>query len=286
MEGYIYRITNLVNNKVYIGSSVRKLRIQEHMNMHIRGQKIIKRAILKYGIENFKSEKLAVYNISDRNELYNKEQDYLDMYFAQEYINKENNLFRKLTYNIKPTAKGGSCWKEDRKIEFSIKRKGEKRPVRNPRTLERMRKTLSKNFKLLRENKMRNSGIIYKIKNDLTIIKYNNIIDAAISLNILPNKIYLCCNKERNSYLGDGYVFENDLQEFLEKAKIKPSIFNIRTTKGNGTNIKVINKEDNTTRSFNTLKEAAIFFDYSYDYFKSISQERCLNSKFSILKLK
>jgi hypothetical protein len=50
---YIYKITNLVNGKMYIGQSSKV--VEESKNYYGSGL-LIKRSIEKYGIENFKKE--------------------------------------------------------------------------------------------------------------------------------------------------------------------------------------------------------------------------------------
>lgn len=57
-EPGIYKITNLINWKCYIGQSVKLLnRISEHRRA--TSDQIISKAIVKYGLENFKFEVLA-----------------------------------------------------------------------------------------------------------------------------------------------------------------------------------------------------------------------------------
>lgn len=57
---YIYKITNLINNKCYIGKTERT--IKERWKDHLRNRNSIDlplyRALNKYGIENFKVEQL------------------------------------------------------------------------------------------------------------------------------------------------------------------------------------------------------------------------------------
>ncbi len=57
MEIKIYKITNLINNKVYIGQTI-KSGIQ--FNNYFGGGNKIKNAIKKYGKENFKKEILVI----------------------------------------------------------------------------------------------------------------------------------------------------------------------------------------------------------------------------------
>lgn len=56
-KGTIYKITNLINGKVYVGQTVQKL--CRRFNQHIHGiTKGVDQAIQKYGAENFKIESL------------------------------------------------------------------------------------------------------------------------------------------------------------------------------------------------------------------------------------
>jgi group I intron endonuclease len=63
MIGCIYKITNLINNKVYIGQTIQPLKDRWYRHCGKTGSKNelempIKRAILKYGKHNFSIEKL------------------------------------------------------------------------------------------------------------------------------------------------------------------------------------------------------------------------------------
>lgn len=63
----VYKITNLINGKVYVGQTTRT--IKERLNEHKRSTSPIGKAIRKYGIENFKSELIATCNsLSELNE--------------------------------------------------------------------------------------------------------------------------------------------------------------------------------------------------------------------------
>lgn len=84
---YIYKITNTITQKIYIGKQVRE-------NKHYMGSgKLIKLSILKYGIENFKKEIIEV--CSSKKELSNREIFWISYYKSQD---------RNVGYNI---TKGG-----------------------------------------------------------------------------------------------------------------------------------------------------------------------------------
>lgn len=100
MLGRIYIITNSINDKVYIGQTIQTLenRFKEHCrkgwskaesNMHI------KRAILKYGKENFKIKELEICNSALLNE---REIYYIKLYDS--YNKGYNNTLGGNQFNI------------------------------------------------------------------------------------------------------------------------------------------------------------------------------------------
>lgn len=79
MEKYIYKITNQLNNKCYIGQTTDyKRRFQEHKNLGygIEENKLLYYAIKKYGIENFSFEV-----IEDKTSKYNEREKYWIQYY-------------------------------------------------------------------------------------------------------------------------------------------------------------------------------------------------------------
>jgi group I intron endonuclease len=114
----IYKILNKVNGKFYIGSANKllfrlysqhlvNLRLNKHINCHLQG------AWNLYGEENFTFEIVElvsrITNETDeefKNRLvFGREQYYLNtLLFAQEYINKKDNIFLEIGYNLAPTA--------------------------------------------------------------------------------------------------------------------------------------------------------------------------------------
>lgn len=106
--GYIYLVTNLINNKKYVGQTT--LTINERWKRHIY-EAIYKlddfyfhKAIKKYGVENFKVEELCSCN---DNELDEKEIYYIE-YYKTYYIYKKG-------YNL---TRGGSGYTKVNKNEI------------------------------------------------------------------------------------------------------------------------------------------------------------------------
>jgi len=92
MKIYIYKITNLINNKIYIGYHTYKSKVS--WNNYYGSGKIIKNIIKKYGKENFKKEILFI--------VYNKHNACLLEKF---YIRKNKSNKNKYGYNL---TKGGN----------------------------------------------------------------------------------------------------------------------------------------------------------------------------------
>ena len=60
MNMIVYKITNLLNGKIYVGQTIRTLK--ERFREHKYADSLIGKAIRKYGTENFKSEILSTCN--------------------------------------------------------------------------------------------------------------------------------------------------------------------------------------------------------------------------------
>ena len=90
MFGYIYKTTNLINNKIYIGQHKSE---KFEPNKYIGSGVVLLKAINKYGFENFKCELLK--ECLSREEM-NKEESF--------YINKYDSTNPEKGYNLTATC--------------------------------------------------------------------------------------------------------------------------------------------------------------------------------------
>jgi hypothetical protein len=104
----IYKTTNLINGKIYIG----KHKTNNPNDDYPGSGTDIRKAIIEYGRENFKKEILFIFETSD--EMDEKEAEIV----TSEFVLREDN------YNICPGGKGG--WALDAKTRSEISSKGGK----------------------------------------------------------------------------------------------------------------------------------------------------------------
>lgn len=105
----IYKITNLLNQKIYIGK-------HETVNLndgYMGSGNLIKKAIHKYGIENFKKD--ILYYCSSRSEMDQREAEIVTEDFCK----------RKDTYNINTGGSGGWYYVNQNNLHGDGKRGGE-----------------------------------------------------------------------------------------------------------------------------------------------------------------
>ena len=92
---WIYKITNIVNNKCYIGQTVRP--VEKRFQRHFKDAQILDthfaRAIRKYGKENFKLE--IIDTATTQEELNNKEQYWIRFYNSVEEGYNETDALNK-----------------------------------------------------------------------------------------------------------------------------------------------------------------------------------------------
>ena len=111
--GLVYKTTNLINGKIYIGQTVR---IQKFLKNNYYGSGIfLKRAIQKVGISNFTTE-IIKYTENQ------KELDELEVYYIKQY-----QSYNPYGYNIANGGFGAGKHSQDTKDKISKAHKGRKR---------------------------------------------------------------------------------------------------------------------------------------------------------------
>lgn len=203
----VYSITNKLNKKIYIGSTVNLFtRLKQHLdelrhNKH--GNPYLQNAFNKYGEENFEFGILEFNNEINLilqtphkiNLVRYREQYYLNTILrADEYKNKVSNYFRLVGYNIRPDAFSP--------VGQKISRSG--------------------------SNKIKNS-ILNKKKNCKTIYmfdvfgnyvdKFNSGKEAAKKLNYIQTKINRAA---RNNGYCKGFLFSRNQQQKVFQLEHKP----------------------------------------------------------------
>ena len=158
MESGVYMIKNIINNKIYIGSSKditkRLLGHKNLLNKKKHGNRFLSNAWHKYGEDNFT---FSVVEYVESDQLIIKEQHYIDFY---------KSCDNKIGYNLVPNAGSNLGWKpsdetkkkmsesakkkppvtEETKRKLSVVRKGNKNALGSIKTTE-MKKKQSKLMK-------------------------------------------------------------------------------------------------------------------------------------------
>jgi len=94
MYHIIYKITNLLNDKIYVGKQSYNTEVE--YNNYFGGGKIIIRALKKHGVENFKKEILWFCSSSK------------GAYILESLIVNYEFILREDTYNLVPGGRGGT----------------------------------------------------------------------------------------------------------------------------------------------------------------------------------
>lgn len=196
--GFIYKITNLIDNKCYIGQTINT--IEERWKNHLKKTSnciYLKNAIDKFGIKNFKIEKLE--KIDDIDSL-NK----LEIM----YILKFNSLIPN-GYNIKHGGNSGGKHNNEtkEKIKNSLIKNLHNCVICKKLINGGKHKTCSNECKTQNKENQNNIKVIKYDINKKFIKEYNSGKIAAQENNVTPAAISMVCNGKRKQLKGFIYKF-------------------------------------------------------------------------------
>lgn len=136
---YIYKITNLINDKIYIG----KHSTDNLDDGYMGSGRIINSAIHKYGLENFTKEYLA---FCDTEEKLN--------WFEKFYIKKYHSHINEGNYNLTDGGDGGNTYKyksidelNEIKKKISKSKEGERNPMYGKHFSEESKQKISESLR-------------------------------------------------------------------------------------------------------------------------------------------
>lgn len=192
MFGYIYKTTNIINNKIYIGQH----RHSEFDTQYYGSGKLLIEAIKKYGIENFKCELLE--ECESEEELNSKEIYYIDLFKSTTKNNNYNISDGGFVPRLTGTANGNFGKHRPRTLEekyhLSLVTKGHKPTFTGKHTEETKQKIGLKSH-------------INNLNRDKSV--YMKVSQSALG-NKMMHKDNVCIRvhpEKFDYYLNDGWVF-------------------------------------------------------------------------------
>lgn len=211
---YIYKITNKINNKVYIGKTTST--ILNRWNQHIsaafsdKDKKdynfLLHKAIRKYGKDNFIIEQIE--EISEDKELSNREMYWINFYHS--CILEENSNGYNMTYGGEGSLKINreeiyNLWEQELGSVAISKQTGY-----HITSIKNVLSTLNSYSKEI--DFARNTGVkVYQYdSNGALINSYPSISYAAKQVNVDPSVINKCCNGSKQSAAGSFWSFSSD----------------------------------------------------------------------------
>lgn len=211
--GYIYKTTNLINGKIYIGQKRGSIR-HDYLGSGI----LINKAIIKYGKNNFKLEILSYASTL-------KMLNGLEIKFIYEYRQVYGNEF---LYNISDGGGGGNLGDEvNKKISIAAKtrrfsketretwsknRKGKLKSLEHRRRIGEAHKGKKESQENIEKNRIGHLGQKSWLKGKK---QYPHVIEASrkahkntrYMCNLLENKNRMVPKDDVDAYLKNGWIF-------------------------------------------------------------------------------
>lgn len=260
----IYKFTNTVNNKFYIGSAQNlRRRFFKHTNLLNKNSHHslhFQNAWNKYGEDVFIYE---VIEYCDEKDLLLREQYYLDtLLFAQDYINSKNSNFLELGYNVNPCATSRLGSKQSKNsIEKAI--------MNNPKRIEVLQFDFHGNF----------------------IKEYISVAEAAFEIGCSKSNVLQCCMMKqeycKQYFCYSKKYFENNsyLQEYMYSLKDNPFVPQVwnkgKKFKANANNCKkvlVFTCYGEFIKEFESQKLAAEFITATEDNIRKAKNKKIVKN--------
>lgn len=250
---YIYKITNKINNKIYIGQVYNKT-IYDRFERHIKeanynSKSYLCRAITKYGSENFTCE--LIDTAKNLQELNQKE-----IYWIAYY----NSTNKKIGYNLTPGGDGGNTYLCKSKEEMKIIKK-----------------------KISKANKGINNGQSKQIKaynvNTKEIIHFETLHDACVYFKHSQKGTFIkYCNHNGICLWKGEWVFAYENDNFYYDL---PNTYDRSCNKG--IKVKLINLNNNSEIVFNSLNKLNLYLNVKKGFLKYVNNE-CNYLNYKIIK--
>jgi hypothetical protein len=227
---YIYKTTNVINNKIYIGQCKRQV------DYYLGSGKLLKRAIIKYGKNNFINE--IIYWSFDVDNLNEKEKHFIKLFKSQDKM---------IGYNITAGGLGHCCiLSEDHKSNISKSLTNKKKSEEHVKNLKKVFNTIE--YKEKRQIACNTEGYKEKIKNigkwnigrernDLSLRNETLANEGKHPMQLNnPSKNVLTHSKSLSyeiiSPKGDKYKVDGTLKQFCIEHKLSYSIIKNNSNKG------------------------------------------------------
>ena len=205
----VYLIKNIINNKVYVGQTIKSLaqRMHGHIADSRRGKNTkMARAFKKYGENNFIFGELVSCNNCD-------ELNEMEVYFIDKYRSTEDSY----GYNLRIGGESGFKVSEETKRKISIASKRAAQRARDNGGYWLSGKKYSEEEKaylskvLSSESNPKNRPVLMYDKEGNFIKRFHSARESGRRLGKGASNIISCCNNKLKSAYGYKWVYEDSL---------------------------------------------------------------------------
>jgi group I intron endonuclease len=200
--GYIYKITNKEDGKIYIGQTTQILEDRWRQHKKIGSNcRYLKRAFNKYGIDNFEFKLICICFDED-----------LDKYEIQ-YMEQYNSMVPN-GYNLRKGGNSGKHHEETKKkISETLKDRTDIfRPKTNYRLgkyhSEETKRKISDALKCRTKYYIKNKNINQYDLNNILVNSFNSFSDASRETNISRHSISKVCNNKQK--IAGGFIWKKE----------------------------------------------------------------------------